>query len=76
MTAKDEYTIEMMALHHYTEYWEVKEADSKYDTRWEKLQHAIYDKDTFTINSMVREACTRAYLAGAVFRITGGNHGV
>ena len=64
-------SVEEMALAEYTIYWEHTLERSKYETKWEKLQSSIYDKDTLTINEMVRNACIEMFKAGFMLRLTG-----
>lgn len=64
-------SVEEMALAEYTIYWEHTLHQSKYETRWEKLQSNIYDKDTLVVNTMLRDACVEMFKAGFMLRLTG-----
>jgi hypothetical protein len=65
-------TLENKALDYYTQYWDVKEPHSKFDTRWEKFVSCFNDGDFVATTEMLRMACAEAYLAGVALRLTEG----
>ena len=73
MSEQDEHnpSIEEHALTNYGIYWEGISSSSQYLNKWGKLQQAIYDKDTLTINEMVRNACVEMFKQGFLLRLTG-----
>ena len=64
-------SVEEHALASYGIYWEAISSSSQYLNKWGKLQQAIYDKDTLTINEMVRNACVEMFKQGFLLRLTG-----
>ena len=81
MTAEEQYTIEMMGLDHYANWWESpadppkdppKDPSEDYPNRWEELTHALRKKDLLTVTRLIRESHVEAYKAGVLFKLTGG----
>ena len=64
-------SVEEMALAEYTVYWEQEGSWLKYETRWNKLQSNIHDKEARVVNEMVRNACIEMFKAGFMLRLTG-----
>ena len=71
MTDEQQYTLEGMALDHYAHWWLLPEEGSKYPNRWEKLVDNVREGEISEVSRLIREAHATAYIAGAVFRITG-----
>lgn len=71
MTDKDDYTIEMMGLDHYSNWWEAPTTDTNYPNRWEEFLSAVHKRNTLTAARLVREAHVEAYKAGVLFKLTG-----
>ena len=67
----DNPSLEERALTNYNIYWEGISSSSQYLNKWGRLQQAIWDKDTLTINEMVREACVEMFKQGFLLRLTG-----
>ena len=73
MTAEEQYTIEMMGLDHYANWWESPADPPKdYPNRWEELTHALRKKDLLNVTRLIRESHVEAYKAGVLFKLTGG----
>lgn len=73
MTDEEQYTIEMMGLDHYANWWESPaDSSSNYVTRWEELNHALRKKDLLNATRLIRESHVEAYKAGVLFKLTRG----
>ena len=72
MTDEEQYTVENAALNHYSNWWQAsEEGDSRYMTRWERLQANIKEGELVEVSRLIREAHAYAYIAGFTLRLTG-----